>query len=52
VFMDHGNIVEQGPPARLFQDPQSERLQQFLQTWKERSQLFQETRPVPAEDGS
>jgi len=47
VFMDHGRLVEQGPPARLFQDPQSERLRQFLQTWKERSQLFQDT-PVAA----
>jgi polar amino acid transport system ATP-binding protein len=42
VFMDHGRLVEQGPPSRLFHDPQSDRLRQFLQTWKERSQLFQE----------
>jgi polar amino acid transport system ATP-binding protein len=42
VFMDHGQLVEQGPPSRLFHDPHSERLRQFLQTWKERSQLFQE----------
>ena len=42
VFMDHGQLVEQGPPSRLFHDPHSDRLRQFLQTWKERSQLFQD----------
>ncbi|WP_370973055.1 amino acid ABC transporter ATP-binding protein [Amycolatopsis sp. cg9] len=30
AFMDAGKIVEQGPPARLFDDPQSPRLQRFL----------------------
>lgn len=30
VFMDHGSIVEQGPPAALFQSPRSERLRTFL----------------------
>ena len=30
IFMDHGLIVEEGPPAELFQAPQSERLQSFL----------------------
>jgi polar amino acid transport system ATP-binding protein len=42
VFMDHGRLVEEGAPFRLFQNPQSERLRQFLQTWKERSRLFPE----------
>ena len=37
VFMDAGRIVEQGPPDQLFGNPQSPRLQQFLQTWKERA---------------
>jgi polar amino acid transport system ATP-binding protein len=46
VFMDHGRLVEQGPPAQLFHDPQSDRLRQFLQTWKERSQLFQDAPPA------
>ncbi len=41
VFVDHGAIVEEGPPATLFRAPKSERLRQFLQTWVERSQLFQ-----------
>ena len=30
IFMDHGVIVEEGPPAELFQAPRSERLQSFL----------------------
>jgi polar amino acid transport system ATP-binding protein len=42
VFMDHGRLIEQGAPSRLFHEPQSDRLRQFLQTWKERSQVFQD----------
>jgi polar amino acid transport system ATP-binding protein len=30
VFLDHGAIVEEGPPAQIFDDPQSPRLQNFL----------------------
>ncbi len=30
IFMDKGNIVEQGPPEQTLRDPQSKRLQQFL----------------------
>jgi polar amino acid transport system ATP-binding protein len=30
AFMDAGRIVEQGPPARIFDEPQSPRLQRFL----------------------
>jgi len=30
VFMDHGVIVEEGPPGAMFDDPQSPRLKQFL----------------------
>lgn len=37
VFMDQGVVVESGPPATLFKNPQSPRLQQFLETWNERS---------------
>lgn len=37
VFMDQGRIVEEGPPGRLFANPGSERLAQFLNTWRERS---------------
>ena len=32
IFMDRGKIVEEGASRKLLQDPQSERLQQFLQT--------------------
>jgi polar amino acid transport system ATP-binding protein len=30
VFMDEGRVVEAGPPAQLFDAPQSPRLQRFL----------------------
>jgi polar amino acid transport system ATP-binding protein len=30
VFMDHGRIVEEGPPQRLLTSPQSPRLRTFL----------------------
>jgi general L-amino acid transport system ATP-binding protein len=30
VFMDRGEIVESGPPARMFDDPQTDRLKLFL----------------------
>ena len=30
VFMDYGEIVETGPPNRMFADPQTERLKMFL----------------------
>jgi ABC-type polar amino acid transport system ATPase subunit len=30
VFMDHGEIIEHGPPERLFDTPRTERLQAFL----------------------
>jgi ABC-type polar amino acid transport system ATPase subunit len=39
VFMDDGRIVEQGPPARLFSNPERARTRQFLQ------------RLLPARDG-
>jgi ABC-type polar amino acid transport system ATPase subunit len=31
VFMDGGKIIEQGPPAQLFDNPQNERTVRFLQ---------------------
>jgi polar amino acid transport system ATP-binding protein len=37
VFMDQGRIVEEGVPRDLFRAPQSPRLAQFLETWRERS---------------
>lgn len=30
IFMDHGQIVEQGPPDQIFSAPRSERLRDFL----------------------
>src|SRR5690606_6987420 len=34
VFMDNGQIIEQGPPRSIFVEPESARLQEFLNTWK------------------
>lgn len=36
VFMDQGRIVESGAPETLFRHPKSDRLRQFLNTWRER----------------
>jgi polar amino acid transport system ATP-binding protein len=30
VFMDHGQVVESGPPEQIFEAPRTERLQRFL----------------------
>ena len=30
IFMDHGQIVEQGPPAAIFADPQHDRTRAFI----------------------
>jgi polar amino acid transport system ATP-binding protein len=37
IFMDGGKVIEQGPPSRLFSNPQSPRLAQFLDTWRSRN---------------
>jgi polar amino acid transport system ATP-binding protein len=37
VFMEAGRIVESGPPAQLFGNTGTPRLQQFLKPWFERS---------------
>ena len=37
VFMDAGRIVEEGAPNVLFATPKSDRLSQFLETWRERA---------------
>lgn len=34
IFMDHGNIVEEGVPTDILQNPQSERLRRFLRRIK------------------
>jgi len=30
IFMDAGEIVESGPPRRMFEQPETERLRRFL----------------------
>jgi polar amino acid transport system ATP-binding protein len=37
VFMEAGKILEAGPPAQLFGNTRTPRLQQFLKPWLERS---------------
>lgn len=34
IFMDHGVIVEEGPPAAVLANPQSDRLKQFLRRYQ------------------
>jgi ABC-type polar amino acid transport system ATPase subunit len=46
VFMDQGSIVEQGPPAQLFEHPEQERTRGFLRKLADRSGA------VEAGDGS
>ena len=46
VFMDHGAIVEDGPPDRLFTAPRSPRTRQFLQSVLGRG----ETEDQPSEE--
>jgi len=50
VFMDHGKIVEQGPPGKVFRAPESARLREFLDTWRSRNMLFQAD--PPADNGT
>ena len=37
VFMDEGEVIERGPPDDIFKRPQSERLREFLDTWRSRT---------------
>jgi len=39
VFMDGGVIVEQNTAEAFFNDPQQLRTREFLQTYRQRSQL-------------
>lgn len=39
VFMDHGEIVEEGPPDQIFFSPQHERLKRFLRAVLEKTPL-------------
>lgn len=40
IFMDQGEIVEQGRPRSIFVESSNPRLQSFLETWKQRNALF------------
>jgi polar amino acid transport system ATP-binding protein len=31
IFMDRGEIIEKGPPGKVFDDPREERTKRFLQ---------------------
>jgi len=43
IFMDHGEVVEEGTPRSIFVESANERLKSFLETWKQRNALFEET---------
>ena len=30
LFMDGGNVLEQGPPEKIFSSPENDRLKEFL----------------------
>ncbi|WP_322052404.1 amino acid ABC transporter ATP-binding protein [Paraburkholderia bannensis] len=50
VFMEAGQIVEAGPPAQLFGNTRTPRLQQFLKPWFDRSlSVSPSTEAVPAQ---
>ncbi len=48
VFMDHGRIVEQGPPHELFRTPSHPRTQAFLRAVVDRQEMTPETSGAPA----
>ena len=37
VFMDGGEVIERGPPGDIFKRPRSDRLREFLETWRSRT---------------
>ena len=37
VFMDAGEVIERGPPDDIFKRPRSDRLREFLDTWRSRT---------------
>ncbi len=37
VFMDGGEVIERGSPDAIFKRPRSERLREFLDTWRSRA---------------
>ena len=37
VFMDDGEVIERGPPDDIFKRPRSDRLREFLDTWRSRA---------------
>jgi polar amino acid transport system ATP-binding protein len=37
IFMDGGEIVEEGSGKELFNAPRSDRLKRFLETWRRRN---------------
>lgn len=46
VFMDHGRIVDQGPPRELFQSPSHPRLQAFLRAVINRQAMVEPTAAI------
>ncbi|WP_309118416.1 ectoine/hydroxyectoine ABC transporter ATP-binding protein EhuA [Paenibacillus sp.] len=46
VFFDEGRIVEEGPPERIFDAPESERLRTFLQRFRGQPEAMGEAKEV------
>ena len=47
IVLDHGAIVEQGPPSRVLQAPQTPRARAFLSRLLDRSARHTPTTPPP-----
>jgi polar amino acid transport system ATP-binding protein len=47
VFMDHGRIVDEGPPRELFRSPSHPRMQAFLRAVVDR-QVMSDTAEMPS----
>ena len=48
IFMDHGRIVDQGPPHELFRSPSHPRTQAFLRAVLDRQAMVDTAEEVPA----
>jgi ABC-type polar amino acid transport system ATPase subunit len=47
LMMDHGAVVEQGPPGKIFRDPDSPRTRRFLAQVIEKHRAVLEAQPEP-----
>jgi ABC-type polar amino acid transport system ATPase subunit len=50
IFMDQGRIVEEGPPAQIFETPAHDRTQQFLRAVVDKTVFGEDAPPEPEPD--